>query len=369
LSGNRAIDSLQKILKTQNENSKRVETYIQLAQLYNSYSEYPEALDNYLAALRIFDAQKDSMGIAICNQQIGGIYYELQNYRASVSHNTSAINLFLKQNNQNGLSACYTNISSTYFAMGNLDSALNYNLKASQLTEETGNIPGFAICLTVRGDIYSLQKNYPLALAQYQKAAEEMKKTDDEKGIGIAYAHLASVYSKMNNQDKAISLYKKAIEFWKQPDKEVYQDLGELYANKGDYKSAYECMEHYNQIKDSVFGNERLAKIAEIQNKYETEKSEKITRLENEKKQADIQAKVDKQKIIIWSGSILLFVVLTLAFVIFRAYKQKQNANKIIAQKNKDILDSIRYAKRIQESLLPTDKYIDKTINRMRNQS
>ncbi|HTL80221.1 MAG TPA: 7TM diverse intracellular signaling domain-containing protein [Bacteroidia bacterium] len=43
--------------------------------------------------------------------------------------------------------------------------------------------------------------------------------------------------------------------------------------------------------------------------------------------------------------------------------KQKE----IIEEKNKDILASIQYAKRIQTSLLPTDKYVEKTIKRLNN--
>lgn len=38
----------------------------------------------------------------------------------------------------------------------------------------------------------------------------------------------------------------------------------------------------------------------------------------------------------------------------------------IIEEKNKDITDSIQYAKRIQNSLLPTEKYIDKSFKRLK---
>lgn len=38
---------------------------------------------------------------------------------------------------------------------------------------------------------------------------------------------------------------------------------------------------------------------------------------------------------------------------------------KIIEDKNKDIMDSIRYAQRIQRSLLPTEKYIDKNLDKL----
>lgn len=38
---------------------------------------------------------------------------------------------------------------------------------------------------------------------------------------------------------------------------------------------------------------------------------------------------------------------------------------KLIEEKNKEVMDSIRYARRIQTSLLPTEKYINKTIERL----
>ena len=66
-----------------------------------------------------------------------------------------------------------------------------------------------------------------------------------------------------------------------------------------------------------------------------------------------------------------LFMVIV-AGVSFRAFRHKQKANEIIShqkllveEKQKDILDSIRYAKRIQKSLLPTEKYIEKNIIRL----
>ena len=64
--------------------------------------------------------------------------------------------------------------------------------------------------------------------------------------------------------------------------------------------------------------------------------------------------------------------------MITRAYQQKNKANKIITlqkketerqkeivqAKQKEILDSIRYAKRIQQSLMPTEKYIERNVNK-----
>ena len=43
----------------------------------------------------------------------------------------------------------------------------------------------------------------------------------------------------------------------------------------------------------------------------------------------------------------------------------KQNLPEF-EEKQKEIIDSIKYAKRIQQSQLPTNKYIEKSIGRLR---
>ncbi|HXB39931.1 MAG TPA: PAS domain S-box protein [Bacteroidia bacterium] len=43
-----------------------------------------------------------------------------------------------------------------------------------------------------------------------------------------------------------------------------------------------------------------------------------------------------------------------------------QETNKLVSEKNKDITDSITYAKRIQQVLMPTDKQIEKTLKRLK---
>jgi serine phosphatase RsbU (regulator of sigma subunit) len=78
-----------------------------------------------------------------------------------------------------------------------------------------------------------------------------------------------------------------------------------------------------------------------------------------------------------------LLFALALAFFIFKGYRQKQKANEmitlqkeevekqksiveekslIVEEKNKDILDSIHYAKRIQRAMLTSDSYLKKIL-------
>ena len=39
---------------------------------------------------------------------------------------------------------------------------------------------------------------------------------------------------------------------------------------------------------------------------------------------------------------------------------------EIIEEKNKEVTDSIRYAKRIQDALLPSEKFMERTLKRLK---
>ncbi len=72
-------------------------------------------------------------------------------------------------------------------------------------------------------------------------------------------------------------------------------------------------------------------------------------------------------------------MVFILAAFIFRSYRLKHKSNeiitekkkeveiqkKLIEEKQKEILDSIHYAKRIQTALLTSEKYIERNLNKL----
>ena len=63
---------------------------------------------------------------------------------------------------------------------------------------------------------------------------------------------------------------------------------------------------------------------------------------------------------------ILTFAVLGLIYSRFNITRKQK---KIIEQKNKEITDSINYARKIQQSILPNEKYIEKELNKLNKKS
>ena len=89
-----------------------------------------------------------------------------------------------------------------------------------------------------------------------------------------------------------------------------------------------------------------------------------------------------KQRTYTYGGFAGLALMLVIAGVSFKAFKNKQKANiiiteqklfaesqkHIIEEKQKEIIDSINYARRIQRAHLPNEKYISKKLAELRKE-
>jgi hypothetical protein len=122
--------------------------------------------------------------------------------------------------------------------------------------------------------------------------------------------------------------------------------------------------------------------MAEVSTKYETEMKElEIASLSKDKEllikdKKLSEADLNRHRILIYSVIAVLLLVTVLAFFIYKSYQQNklaniklQGKNKQIEEKNKSITDSINYARRIQNSLITSEKYIQKNLERLKGRS
>jgi serine phosphatase RsbU (regulator of sigma subunit) len=156
---------------------------------------------------------------------------------------------------------------------------------------------------------------------------------------------------------------------------EFYKALSTAYYNLGKYKESIDYYKKGSLLSDSLYNAENSEILYEMQTKYETaekEKQNKLLEAEN-----IISTKTIKQQQLITYfiiGGLLL--TLLLAFFIFRGLRIQRKANAIISRQKeevtqqkliveehqKEILDSIHYAKRIQNTLLAHKDFVNQYI-------
>ncbi|MBI4647642.1 MAG: SpoIIE family protein phosphatase [Bacteroidia bacterium] len=138
-----------------------------------------------------------------------------------------------------------------------------------------------------------------------------------------------------------------------------YDYIALCYSESGDFKNAFYYKNQSSMINDSIYSEESLRQIADMQIKYETEKKEKEIELLTRDMQVK-NLKLTRNKILIAFISTGFILVLIIASVLYNRFRLKKRANVLllhqkneIEQQKKAITDSINYARRIQQAVMP----------------
>jgi len=144
---------------------------------------------------------------------------------------------------------------------------------------------------------------------------------------------------------------------------EIFKSYASVYSKMGNYKNAYRFQSRHFTLNDSIMNQEMLNQIAEMETKYETEKMEKemdLMRKQQELDAVEHDAEVNRQQLMTVFSVIAFILVAVIGVIIYNRYRLKQRALALLSVKNQQITDSINYARRIQEAILPSDEDIKK---------
>jgi tetratricopeptide (TPR) repeat protein len=362
--------------------------------VYVEQGDYLKALDYYLKSLKIKDEIGDFQGktSTLCN--IGIIYLNQGNYYKALEYFQAAQNIDIKTDNKMGQSINLGNMGNVYSALKDYSKAMECYLSALKLDQEMGNKSGMARHLSNIGLIYSNQLNlakksgkkfstYELAeraLEFYFKAIKINDEIGNKRDLAINLSNVGNIYFILEKYSKAQYYLLESEKLLKNINndfylKDVLLSLSELFEQPGRYKDALYYYKEYVKARDSVLSEENRKATIVKEMKYNYEKEQALKEAEHQKELAVEKEAKQKQTVITWSVVAgLVLVVLFLGFVINRLNvtrkqkniieKQKQiveeqkqivdEQKKIVEQKNKDILDSINYARRIQNAILPS---------------
>lgn len=385
----------------------KAKIYSNIGIIYDVQGNFPEALKNHLAALKIYDSMNDKRGAARCYNNIGIIYKQQDNYQEALKNHFLSLKIDTELGYKKGIAYSHNNIGNIYSDQAENEKneairlkTLNLALKSYSSSLEIlilmDDQRGMASLYNNIGIIYKEQGDYTNALKNHFSSLKTREKTNDKDGIAISSTNIGNVFIRLKKYKEAEEYFNKAIKLSteignKEYLKHTYSGLTELNVAKENYKNAYEYHKLFISYRDSLDNEETRKKTIQNQMTYDFDKKEAIAQAEHKKELESQEAIADeksrRQKVVILFVVCGLLLVLVFAVFIFRSLritrKQKNiielQKNKVEQQKQeveqqklmveehqKEIIDSIMYARRIQRSLLPTEKYIEKTFSRLR---
>ncbi len=401
-----AGESYQKALEIYQEigdNEGVAKTYLNLGNLFKLQGDMKTALDYYFKSLKFYEDIGNNHSVAQLYQNIGIVYGELDDSEKSLENFENALKIFKELNDIKGIAEVNNNIGNNYLDNKEYELAIMYFEKSLKLFKEINYPPMIANLYYNLGDANNKLKNYLKAKEYFDQSFEIYQSMGYAAGMALCYNGFGEYYFNIGDYKKSAKNLEKAKELSLGVDLRTLSDavewLSKAYAETGDYKKAYENHVLFKQFNDSIFNENNDKAITALSMQYEFDKKERIRELE-EKKKAELQAEKDKQDKIVklaLSGGILLMLII--AVILIRNYRRKVKANKLLKEQKEEIehqkieleqrneeiraqrdeiesknvliteqrdialkqkqeiTDSIQYAQRIQEAVLP-----DKTM-------
>jgi tetratricopeptide (TPR) repeat protein len=350
-----------------------------LGNVYNGQGDYTKAIDYYLQGLKIIEQMGDKEGEARTLGNIGTLYRTLQDFPKALDYGQRALKLAEEIGDKQGKGRNLCNLGNVYHDKKEYSKAIDFYQEALQLAEETGNKAQIADNLGNIGGAYQEEKNYTMALGYDMKALKQDEELGDKRGQAGDNGVIGALYFETKKLKEAEMFFKKAIALDsvtgdKDELRKLYGTLSQLYDSTGNDKLALIYYKQAMVLKDTLFNIDKNKALTRKELTYEYDKKEAAQKAEQDKKDALAEADKRKQRIVIWSTIGGLLLVLIFAGFIFRSLRvtrkqkeiieiknietEKQKAlieqqKIIVEEKNKDILDSINYAKRLQDAILP----------------
>lgn len=344
-----------------------VDGYRLAGMAYSQLSNYPEALRYEQMALKKCDPIKDLERKANILNNLANIYYELKEYNTALEHYQRSLDICQKLNITPGVSSCLGNMGNIYKRLNQVNSALKYYQKSVKIDKQINNQRGYASSLGNIGDLYLTKKEYSKALSYFTLSLHIRDSLGITEAITSSYISIGSVYLELNDVEKALDFFNRALSLSEETnsiDQQAASHEGIYQCNKklGRINEALIAFEHYASLKDSITNDKRSDEIGQIKTNYILEQKEAEYKAQREKEKIRTDNDKLRQRIILICSVVGLLLTMIFLYFIYKRYKyslkqQKtiQEQKQLVEVKNKEITDSINYAKRIQEAMLTTD--------------
>lgn len=390
----KALEYFHKSLKLQkevNDESGLAFSLNNIGAIYRNQGDILKALDYYHQSLIIQEKLKDKKATAICLNNIGAIYKNQGLANKALDYFNRCLNIQKEIKDEAGIARTLNNMGFIFQSKGDDKKAMYYYQMSLKIYESLNSKQGIANVLKNIGSIYQKQGDVKKALECFNKSLILQQEIKDKLGVTQSYINIGKALLDLGNINGALNNAQQSLKLSQElgfPDliSNSSNLLSKIYAKKGNYKEAYEMYQLHKQMADSMANemNRKASIQKSFQYAYDKKSAADSVKVVEELKVFDVQIRQERTLRIVLYVSIALFALLSVfiynRFRVTRKQKyiieiQKVEVDRqrdladsrreiaetqkfIIEEKQKEILDSIHYAKRIQQAMLTSEEYI-----------
>ncbi len=333
-----------------------------------------KAIKCFLEAERKFTKVKFDIGLSKLYNSMGALFYNINDFNNSITYYKKGIAISKKLDDVVLNYSLKINLANVYGSINQPKEALALYKESYFAIKADSNYSNLIMVCNNICHEYLVLENFTLAKHYSDEALsiiekyeiEDYLKTTTFSNQADILAHDGRFAEAVMFVDSALSMLKNLPDF----NKEIglkYQ-LGKMLHKLGNDERSYEVLVDALNLKDTLYNKNLKEKLSEINTVHEVEKKESQIQSLN-----DAQIKQKTINYLLIGVACISFVAI---IILITSYRRKKKDNdiiqlqkneviiksKLVEEKQKEILDSINYAKRIQYSLLASDKLLKENL-------
>lgn len=364
--------------------------------------DFTLSLEKLYQSLDLRERIGDKSGVSECYNNIGGIHYSQRHYDKALDLFKKSLALKIEIGESPGIATAYNNIGAIYNDMNLIDSAEYYYLKCLDIYVDLNDNLGLGLIYHNLGSIYIKKNQLDRAEWFFNHSIDINLKEGQSQLLSNSHYLLSKMYFDLGSLALAEKYAKISLDYANEigfPDdiKDPAGMLSDIYTKQRKYQDALEMYQLYVTMKDSSFSEEIKQEVEARNLQYTFEKKALADSIrfahENSINQSKIaeQDAIIKQKHTLNYSLVIGFVLLgALTVLILIALRNKKRANaeiekqklqveqqrdiinekhkltidqkKMLEEQNQEIKDSITYAKRLQDAILPSSETVQSAL-------
>jgi len=276
-----------------------------LANIYKDLDLYEEALDYLYKSMAVYESEVsrpgDSLGVAICLDQIGDIYFNQNLFEKARVFIQRSHMIHSRANNAHGRALTLKNLGKIEFKLSNFNKALDYLNQARELKQGGKDV-------FVLAQIYEYIGRSLFALGQ--------------QGAGINSVKVGLELASESEQRRM--------------EKRLCGVLASMYHEYGDLETAYEYLSLQTSLTELLAEHLASVKITGMKNFHEREdRRRQINTLHFENQL--IKMKLEKQKAIQLLLAAAMLSVIVFSIILVFMFLSKRNALLLVDEQRKEL--------------------------------
>lgn len=347
-------------------------SYANIAYIYQQQGDHAQAIVNFNEARKLYEKNKDYGQVSKVLTNIGSIYLQQENPEKALDYFDQGLEYNRKVDDQSGVASILAEKGIVYLDLGDSTEALRLFKQSYEIKKSIGERAGMGGTLRLIGLFYRKQGDYDKAL-QYTNEAIAIQRTISENaGLANSLTQLSLIYFRKGEYQKAVEFGKEGLSLAqtlgdaisvRDASQNLYRALKKLDRSK----EALEMYELYIETNNSILSDANREEMVRQEFKYTYETKALTDSLNHSREMAVLAVQGEKLTFGLIAAGIGITLMVGIAVILFIAFRNKKRANTIIqeqkhfveqqnsliSKKNEEIVDSIKYAQRLQQAILP----------------